>query len=110
MKVGRLGGDSARGSLKGTLFLVFAALVASPLVAVAAHGQTKTTRNAPARPASAPAPVTQYKGIWEPVSFNADVKLFDVFFTSPEEGWVAVPLHGQTNLVCSNQKPAYFAT
>lgn len=89
MKVGRLGGDSARGSLKGTLFLVFAALVASPLVAVAAHGQTKTTRNAPARPASAPAPVTQYKGIWEPVSFNADVKLFDVFFTSPEEGWVA---------------------
>jgi len=31
----------------------------------------------------------RFKGIWEPVSFNADVKLFDVFFTTAQEGWVS---------------------
>ena len=31
----------------------------------------------------------KFKGIWEPVSFNADVKLFDVFFATADEGWVA---------------------
>jgi len=31
----------------------------------------------------------RFKGIWEPVSYNADVKLLDAFFTTAQEGWVS---------------------
>jgi photosystem II stability/assembly factor-like uncharacterized protein len=30
----------------------------------------------------------KYKGIWEPVSYPDDLKWFDVFFTTADEGWV----------------------
>jgi len=31
----------------------------------------------------------RFKGIWEPVSYKADVKLFDVFFATALDGWAA---------------------
>jgi photosystem II stability/assembly factor-like uncharacterized protein len=31
----------------------------------------------------------KYKGIWEPVSYQEDLKLLDVFFATADEGWVA---------------------
>ena len=33
--------------------------------------------------------VPRFKGVWEPVSYKADVKLFDAFFTTAQEGWVS---------------------
>jgi photosystem II stability/assembly factor-like uncharacterized protein len=33
------------------------------------------------------APAPQWKGIWEPVSYPDDVRFFDVFFATAEEGW-----------------------
>src|SRR5260370_42122270 len=42
----------------------------------------------PSPTAGAEAPV-KYKGIWEPVSYPVDVKWFDVFFTTADEGWGA---------------------
>jgi photosystem II stability/assembly factor-like uncharacterized protein len=32
---------------------------------------------------------THYKGVFEPVSYGQDVKLTDVFFVSPDVGWVS---------------------
>ncbi|HYL13973.1 MAG TPA: YCF48-related protein [Terriglobales bacterium] len=36
-----------------------------------------------------PAPEQKYKGIWEPVNYKEDLRLSDVFFVTPEEGWVS---------------------
>lgn len=71
---------------KQSIFLLMlAALCTCPV----ASAQTTTSRSTPPRAASTALDPMRYKGIWEPVSFNADVKLFDVFFTAPDEGWVA---------------------
>ena len=40
-------------------------------------------------------PPAKYKGIWEPVSYPDDVRLFDVFFVTADEGWV---VGGRTEL------------
>lgn len=49
------------------------------------------------RPAARPAPrQPAWKGIFEPVSFPADVELNDVFFVTPEVGW-ATGGNGVTN-------------
>lgn len=46
------------------------------------------------RPVQRPVPrpvqlQTQFKGIFEPVNYNQDLKLLDVFFVTAEEGWVS---------------------
>ncbi len=38
---------------------------------------------------SSSVPPARYKGIWEPVSYPEDLKLFDVFFVNADVGWVA---------------------
>ncbi|HET7585433.1 MAG TPA: hypothetical protein VFK13_11015 [Gemmatimonadaceae bacterium] len=47
----------------------------------------------PARPRAAGARTQEqppaWKGIWEPVSYGADVSFTDVYFVTPEEGWVS---------------------
>jgi len=66
------------------------------LVSASAAQQAAPRNNAPpARPNSTPAVAAgaqasqvKYKGIWEPVSYQDDVKLMDVFFATADEGWV----------------------
>jgi len=75
------------GKIKFAGVLLLVGLCAAPI----AQGQTRKKGPAkPAQKAAAPREAgAQYKGIWELVSYNADVKLFDVFFTTAEEGWVS---------------------
>ena len=71
-------------------------------LSLSASGQTaKKAARRPAQksahkaaPAGKQAPA-RYKGIWEPVSYNADLKLFDAFFVTADEGWV---VGGKTEL------------
>ena len=46
----------------------------------------------PKVPARAVKPPTaeqpKFKAIWEPVNYNEDIRLFDVYFVSKDEGWV----------------------
>src|ERR1700676_4111417 len=65
------------------------------VLSTAGNSQTKTaprqkaTSSAP-QPGVAAAPgEIRYKGIFEPVSYPEDLELFDVFFATPDEGWVA---------------------
>jgi photosystem II stability/assembly factor-like uncharacterized protein len=39
-------------------------------------------------PAKGAAAAQKMKAIWEPVNYSEDLQLTDVYFTSPEEGWV----------------------
>ncbi|MGH7947228.1 MAG: WD40/YVTN/BNR-like repeat-containing protein, partial [Opitutaceae bacterium] len=41
-----------------------------------------------AQPGGAPG-TTKLKGIWEPVNYGEDISLFDVFFVTPEIGYVS---------------------
>ena len=44
----------------------------------------------PPSPAAARAqPERRYKGIWEPVNYMEDVSLNDVYFVTPDDGWVS---------------------
>ena len=40
-------------------------------------------------PARAPATQSQFKGVFEPVSYTEDIDLVDVFFVNPNVGWAA---------------------
>jgi photosystem II stability/assembly factor-like uncharacterized protein len=53
---------------------VFAALCLIVLVAVQAQAQ---------------APAPKFKGVWEPVNYGEDLRLNDVFFVTPDVGYVA---------------------
>ena len=81
-----------RRAFHGTTKLAAMLLLLSLASAPAGLSQTrKKGAPAPAKKSASSQKTTpaQYKGIWEPVNFNADLKLFDVFFTTAEEGWVA---------------------
>lgn len=56
-----------------------------------ALGQAPARRPARAAPrsAAAGAPEPQYKGIFEPVNYGQDINFTDVFFVSPDVGWVS---------------------
>jgi len=49
--------------------------------------QAPPHRAAPRRPAGAQ--TSEYKAIFEPVHYGHDINLTDVFFASPDEGWVS---------------------
>ncbi len=53
--------------------------------------QRRTARPAPqpAGPASPAESAPRFKAVWEPVNYNQDLQLFDVFFVTPDEGWVS---------------------
>ena len=70
--------------MKCRLTVVVQIFLLSLFLAGLAQPQTRAARRAQ-KPAVRPL----YKGIWEPVNYNADVKLFDVFFATAEEGWVS---------------------
>ncbi len=80
----------SHSTLRESLLLLTYLLLVSPIT----FGQRPLPNKGPLmapRPsptAGAEAPV-KYKGIWEPVSYPDDVKWFDVFFTTADEGWVA---------------------
>lgn len=62
------------------------------IAVVASHSQQlpvkKSLPRAAATPASS-APEQKFKAIWEPANYKEDLKLNDVFFVTPEEGWVS---------------------
>lgn len=72
--------------------LILFALLMAPM-----RLQSQTGRKSPVPRESAVASVAtaaeqsqvKYKGIWEPVSYQEDLKLLDVFFATADEGWVA---------------------
>jgi photosystem II stability/assembly factor-like uncharacterized protein len=75
--------------VNSVLFLTSVLLVFS----TAGNSQTKTAprqkpTNSSASSATAPGEI-RYKGIFEPVSYQEDLELFDAFFITPDEGWVA---------------------
>jgi photosystem II stability/assembly factor-like uncharacterized protein len=74
------------------LFLISVFLL---VFSTAASSQTKTAPRQKA-PTSPPQPnmataqkEIRYKGIFEPVSYQEDLELFDVVFITPDEGWIA---------------------
>jgi photosystem II stability/assembly factor-like uncharacterized protein len=57
----------------------------------------KPTKKSAAQPAAAVAATTpdpKLKGVWEPVSYPADLVLNDVFFVTPDIGWVTGGKYG----------------
>ena len=63
---------------------------------VSAHGHAQARRPAQAGPRHTPQSAqaatdsaTQYKGIFEPVNYGQDINFTDVFFVSPDVGWVS---------------------
>jgi photosystem II stability/assembly factor-like uncharacterized protein len=81
-----------------------AALILLAITAGTAQAQPPRLRPAPrpgarAAPAAASDRAPRYKGIWEPVNYGEDIALNDVYFVTPDEGWVSsdngVLLHTQ---------------
>src|SRR5438128_1978677 len=66
------------------------ALLISTLWVTAGWAQRPAPRRpAPRALAAVPAQTPQSKGIWEPVNYGEDVELNDVYFVTPDEGWVS---------------------
>jgi photosystem II stability/assembly factor-like uncharacterized protein len=62
----------------------------------------KPAKKSAAKPAvavAATAPDPKLKGAWEPVSYPADVYLNDVYFATPDIGWVSAGAHGQPGMI-----------
>jgi photosystem II stability/assembly factor-like uncharacterized protein len=65
------------------------------VLSIAGDSQTKTAprqkaTNSSVQPATATARgEIHYKGIFEPVSYQEDLELFDALFITPDEGWIA---------------------
>jgi photosystem II stability/assembly factor-like uncharacterized protein len=60
------------------------------------------SKKSPAKPAvtvAATAADPKLKGVWEAVSYPADVYLNDVYFATPEVGWVTAGAHGKPGMV-----------
>ena len=83
MVLGRLRG--LRPALRLVLLL---ALTTAPQANAQTRSVPPQVRPAPAAPISS-SQQPKFKGIWEPVSYPDDVKWFDVFFATADEGWVA---------------------
>lgn len=62
-------------------------LFATGIAGLAAPSSAQRPTRPRPMPASA-AVTTALRGIWEPVSYGADVELNDVFFVTPDVGWV----------------------
>ncbi len=62
-------------------FLLLLALAGALAAQPPAKKSTLTKTTSAAQP--------KYKAIWEPVNVKEDLKLFSVYFVSPDEGWVA---------------------
>ncbi len=75
------------------VILGFGLFILQPL----SFAQQPPQRKTPARKAPAKAGVTpatsnaqpKFKGIWEPVNYSQDIQLTDVFFVTPDVGWVS---------------------
>ena len=75
-------------------FVLFMISLFLLVFSTAGNSQTKTAppRQKPTNSSAATATASgeiRYKGIFEPVSYPEDLELFDVFFSSPDEGWVS---------------------
>ena len=66
--------------------IILCAMVGAAQVTTSHHAGSMV-RPKPA--ASAPTDSVQYKGIFEPVNYGQDINLTDVFFVSPDVGWVS---------------------
>jgi photosystem II stability/assembly factor-like uncharacterized protein len=84
MKLIKTLATASRSTLFAAAWMTFAAAVG--------HSQVPPAKKALPRAAAAPAssaPEQKYKAIWEPVNYNQDLQLLDVFFVTPDEGWVS---------------------
>ncbi len=59
------------------------------LLGPAAAAQRPPARRRPTTQTPTTAAKPAYKGVFEPVNYNQDLKLTDVYFASAEEGWVS---------------------
>ncbi len=66
--------------------IVLCAMVGAAQVTTSHHAGSKVR---PKPTAPAPTASDQYKGIFEPVNYGQDIELTDVFFVSPDAGWVS---------------------
>jgi photosystem II stability/assembly factor-like uncharacterized protein len=78
---------------------VFALTFIVPLSTSVAQqpAQEEKARSAAAVAATTAGP--KLTGVWEPVSYPADLYLNDVYFATPEIGWVSAGTHGQPGMI-----------
>lgn len=69
--------------------LLIALLVFSRAAAAQVPPRKTPTRPVSKAPATGAEANVKYKGVWEPAHVGQDIKLNDVFFVTPEVGWVA---------------------
>lgn len=72
-----------------TACLTFSLVLTNPLTLNAQRPAPRNHAQPSAARAGAPSAANAYKGIFEPVNYGQDINLTDVFFVSPEIGWVS---------------------
>lgn len=82
-------------TIKATRAFALMLLLAPSMVAA-----QEPAKKGAAKPATAVAAADpKLKAIWEPVSYPADVYFNDVYFATPEVGWVAAGAHGEAGMI-----------
>jgi len=77
------------GLLLIPVFLLVFSSAALPQTKTAPRHKTTHSAQQPSPTSTAAQGDIHYKGIFEPVSYQEDLELFDAFFITPDEGWVA---------------------
>jgi photosystem II stability/assembly factor-like uncharacterized protein len=78
------------GVLLISVFVLVFSTAAIPQTKTAPRHRTTHSAQQPSTPTTSTAQGNiHYKGIFEPVSYQEDLELFDAFFITPDEGWVA---------------------
>lgn len=73
---------------RGLPTVLTAALLLMPMTVAAQKPAKKTAAN-PVTAVAAAAANPKLAGIWEPVSYPADIEFVDVYFVTPQVGWVS---------------------
>jgi photosystem II stability/assembly factor-like uncharacterized protein len=75
------------------------AIAAALLLPAILPAQQPAKKGKPAAAVAVIAADAKLKGVWEPVSYPVDLYLNDVYFATPEIGWVSAGAHGQPGMI-----------
>ncbi|MGH9894077.1 MAG: WD40/YVTN/BNR-like repeat-containing protein, partial [bacterium] len=79
--------------------VVVASILLLPLAAVVAQQPARNAKGKSAVAMAATAGDAKLRGVWEPVSYPEDVHLNDVYFATPDIGWVTAGSHGTPGMI-----------
>lgn len=85
--------------MRAILIRAVPAIAAALLLPAILPGQQPAKKAKPGAAVAVSAADSKLKGVWEPVSYPADVHLNDVYFATPEIGWVSAGAHGQPGMI-----------